>query len=111
MELTQSWIRVELPGILHFRFMEKVQEDFGTSRAQNEALTMLIKKVINGQELYDIPIQTSKGYRVLSQSLPSNLKNKTCLYFYKKFGSFNSLSLGIRLVLQNYVDGKIKIHD
>lgn len=105
-----TWIRIELPGYLHYRFMEKVYEDFGTVQAQNEALTMILKKYIEKPiPLTNVEIFTSKGYRVLSQELPNNLKEKIDWLFYKQFGTLKCLSLGIKAVIQLYVNDQIKL--
>lgn len=105
-----TWIRIELPGILHFKFMEKVADDFGTVQAQNEALTMIIKKYIeNPIPIVDVEINTSKGYRVLSQEIPKPLKEKIDILFYKQLGTLKCLSIGIKAIIQLYVNDKINI--
>jgi hypothetical protein len=104
------WIRVELPGVLHFKFMEKVHDDFGTFHAQNEAITMILKKYLeNPLPLQNVKIMESKGYRVLSQEVPEQLKKKIDYYFFKEFESFKCLSAGIKAVIQLYVNNKINI--
>lgn len=108
--MESTWIRIELPGYLHYRFMEKVYEDFGTMQAQNEALTMIIKKFVEKpQRLSNVEIMQSKGYRVLSQQLPNSLKEKMDWLFYKEFGTLKCLSVGIKAIIQLYVNEQIKI--
>lgn len=105
----QSYIRIELPGIVHWQFMSKVFDEFGTFHAQWKVLELIFQHYANGNyklTRYNTPMT---GYRVLSATLPSELKQRVKEKIEAEYGSSRRFSQGVINLIQMYIYGEIQI--
>lgn len=108
MNSEQRHIRIEVPGKLHMMFMDKVIEEYGTYHAQWKALHILIEKYVNSpKKIIKRPVEQSKGFRVISNTLPADLKDKLKNRIYKEYGTERAFSKGVIDLIKMYVNNEI----
>lgn len=102
-----KYIRVEIPCDLHYKFTRRIIEVYGTSKAQNEALTTIISDYINSKKQIkatgSYSEKRSKG-RVISQPLTSKLKDKFKQKARKDIPDRNYLQKAVISIIENYVN-------